>query len=59
MIKKIKINDVVAFKAESLSTGIVVGVPDEYTNMYCVELPGGNAIRCTEHYITKSMNLEV
>ena len=48
---KYKINDKVQFKANSIDGGKIVGLPDEDTHMYSVELPSGNIIRCTEHYI--------
>jgi uncharacterized FlaG/YvyC family protein len=48
---KYKINTKVEFKANSLDGGKIVGLPDEDTNMYTIELPSGNTIRCTEHYI--------
>jgi|TARA_B100000035_G_scaffold80497_1_gene67477 hypothetical protein len=51
---KYKINDRVTFKAESLNEGVVVGLPDEDTNMYTIELSTGSTIRCTEHYIEVS-----
>ena len=48
---KHKINDKVQFKANSIDGGKIVGLPDEDTNMYVIELMSGNIIRCTEHYI--------
>ncbi len=48
---KYKINDKVQFKANSLDSGKIVGLPDEDTHMYSIELSSGNIIRCTEHYI--------
>lgn len=56
---KIKVNDEVKFKAGSLSNGIVKYLPDAdepdfpSDNMYTIELPNGNTIRCTEQYFTK------
>ena len=50
---KYKLNDKVQFKANSIDGGKVVGLPDEDTNMYAIELMSGNIIRCTEHYIEK------
>ena len=48
---KYKINDKVQFKANSIDGGKIVGLPDEDTNMYSIELVSGNIIKCTEHYI--------
>ena len=48
---KYKLNDKVQFKANSLDGCKVVGLPDEDIHMYSVELPSGNIIRSTEHYI--------
>jgi len=48
---KYKVNDKVQFKANSIDGGKIVGLPDEDTNMYVIELMSGNIIRCTEHYI--------
>lgn len=56
---KIKVNDEVKFKASSLGNGTVkyLPEPDEpdfpSDNMYTIELPNGNTIRCTEQYFTK------
>tara|TARA_B100000902_G_scaffold167305_1_gene162068 strand:- start:2349 stop:2528 length:180 start_codon:yes stop_codon:yes gene_type:complete len=54
MKDKIKINDVVEFKASSLGTGTIVSVPNEDTHMYTVRLGiqdiNGKTISCTEHY---------
>ena len=55
---KIKVNDEVKFKASSLSNGIVKYLLDDEPdfpsdNMYTIELPNGNTIRCTEQYFTK------
>ena len=52
-----KINDKVQFKANSLDDGRIVGLPDEDTHMYSIELRTGNIIKCTEHYIQKSRNV--
>ena len=54
---KYKINEEVEFKANSIDTGKIVGFEEE-TSMYSVELPGGNVIRCTEHYITEPKPVE-
>ena len=48
---KYKVNDKVQFKANSIDGGKIVGLPDEDTNMYSIELVSGNIIKCTEHYI--------
>ena len=48
---KYKINDKVQFKANSIDGGKIVGLPDDDTNMYSIELVSGNIIKCTEHYI--------
>ena len=54
MKDKIKINDVVEFKASSLGKGTIVAVPNEDTHMYTVRLGvqyiNGKHISCTEHY---------
>jgi hypothetical protein len=47
---KVKINDEVKFKANSLRNGKVVRLPDEDDKLYTVEFESGNTIRCTEHY---------
>ena len=56
MKDKIKINDVVEFKASSLGKGTIVAVPNEDTHMYTVRLGvqdiNGKHINCTEHYFT-------
>ena len=54
---KYKINTEIEFKANSLGTGKIVGLPDEDTHMYSIELRTGNIIKCTEHYIQKSKNV--
>lgn len=54
MKDKIKLNDVVEFKAPSLGKGKIVGLPNEDTHMYTVRLGiqdiNGKTINCTEHY---------
>ena len=55
---KYKVNDKVQFKANSVDGGTVVGIPDEDTHMYTIELISGNIIRCTEHYITDPKPVE-
>ena len=57
VIMNYKINDKVQFKANSLDDGRIVGLPDEDTHMYSIELRTGNIIKCTEHYIQKSINV--
>jgi len=47
---KYKINDIVEFKAGSLSSGKVINY-EETSKLYSIELPSGKIIRCTEHYI--------
>ena len=47
---KYKINTKVEFKAISLDSGKIVGLPNKDTKMYTIELPSGNTIKCTEHY---------
>tara|TARA_R100000030_G_C3181000_1_gene105833 strand:- start:335 stop:496 length:162 start_codon:yes stop_codon:yes gene_type:complete len=46
---KYKINTKIEFKADSLDNGKIVGF-EEDTNMYIVELPSGNTIKCTYQY---------
>ena len=48
---KYKINDMVDFKAKSVSSGKIIEF-DEESKMYLIELTSGKTIRCTEHYIT-------
>ena len=48
---KYKINDKVQFKASSLDSGKVIGLPDKDSNMYSIETISGKVIKCTEHYI--------
>ena len=48
---KYKINTKVKFKAISLDSGKIIGLPNKDTKMYTIELPSGNTIKCTEHYI--------
>ena len=49
---KYKINDMVDFKAKSVSSGKIIEL-DEESKMYLIELTSGKTIRCTEHYITE------
>jgi ribosomal protein S1 len=47
---KYKINDIVEFKAGSLSHGKIVDYEkDSY--LYSIKLSSGSKIKCTEHYI--------
>ena len=50
---KYKVNGKVQFKANSLDDGKIVGFEEE-TNIYSVELPSGNTIRCTYQYFKDS-----
>ncbi len=47
---KYKINDVVEFKANSLSYGKIVDYEKD-SHLYSIRLSSGSKIRCTEHYI--------
>ena len=47
---KYKINDVIEFKAGSLSSGKIVNYEKD-SNLYSIRFPSGNEIKCTEHYI--------
>ncbi len=50
-----KINSKVELKAISLSSGKIVGMPTKDDKMYTIELESGSTIRCTEHYIGKTV----
>ena len=45
------------YRTYTLDDGRIVGLPDEDTHMYSIELRTGNIIKCTEHYIQKSKNV--
>ena len=50
-MRRIRINSKVEFKAPSLGSGKVVGMPNKDDKMYTIELASGKTIRCTKHYI--------
>jgi hypothetical protein len=54
-MNKLKLNSKVELKAPSLRGGTIIGMPDEDTNMYTIELASGMVIRCTEHYIGQTV----
>ena len=54
-MRRYRINSKVEFKAPSLGDGKVVGMPNKDDKMYTIELESGSTIRCTEHYIGKTV----
>jgi len=54
---KYKINDMVDFKATSVSVGKIIE-RDVESKRYLIELPSGKTIRCSEHYITDPKPVE-
>jgi len=54
-MKKLKLNSKVELKALSLREGTITGLPTKDDKMYTIELAYGRTIRCTEHYIGKTV----
>ena len=54
-MKKLKLNSKVELKALSLREGTITGLPTKDDKMYTIQLNSGMTIRCTEHYIGKTV----
>lgn len=54
-MNKLKINSKVELKAPSLRDGTIIGMPTKDDKMYTIQLNSGMTIRCTEHYIGKTV----
>ena len=54
-MKRLRINSKVELKAPSLRDGTIIGMPTKYDKMYTIQLNSGMTIRCTEHYIGKTV----
>jgi len=54
-MKKLKLNSKVELKAPSLRDGTIIAMPTKDDKMYTIQLNSGMTIRCTEHYIGKTV----
>ena len=54
-MKRLRINSKVELKAPSLRDGTIIGMPTKDDKMYTIQLNSGMTIRCTEHYIGKTV----
>ena len=54
-MKKLKLNSKVELKSPSLREGTITGLPTKDNKMYTIQLNSGMTIRCTEHYIGKTV----